>query len=133
MTFEHFGKGYTLADLLGTPLMLAALAVGIEASTRHPESPFGRVLNLRPLVFIGVLSYSLYLWQQPFLNRNADAFANAFPQNLAFAFLAALLSYLLIEKPLVGLRRRLERVDVPPPGETAVSERPVKGLEARAD
>jgi peptidoglycan/LPS O-acetylase OafA/YrhL len=128
LMLEYLGRGYTLADLLGTPPMLIALAIGIEATTRHADSLVGRMLNLRPLVFLGVLSYSLYLWQQPFLNRQSDAMANAFPQNLGFALLAALLSYLLVEKPLIGFRRRLERVEVPPPSEAPTHPRAVEGL-----
>ena len=133
VTLERFGRGYTLAYLLGTPRMLVALATGIEATTRHADSFVGRMLNVRPLVFLGVLSYSLYLWQQPFLNRQSDALANAFPQNLGFALLAALLSYLLVEKPLIGLRRRLERVEVPPPDAALTSAGAPENFAARTD
>jgi peptidoglycan/LPS O-acetylase OafA/YrhL len=55
---------------------------------------------------VGLLSYSLYLWQQLFLNRNSAAWVNAFPQNLAFAVAAALGSYFLLEKPFLRLRHR---------------------------
>jgi peptidoglycan/LPS O-acetylase OafA/YrhL len=67
----------------------------------------GQVLNWKPIAFIGVLSYSLYLWQQLFLNRNSVAWVNAFPQNLFFAVAAALGSYFLLEKPFLRLRHRL--------------------------
>jgi peptidoglycan/LPS O-acetylase OafA/YrhL len=67
----------------------------------------GRFLNWRPIAFAGLLSYSLYLWQQLFLNRNSGAWVNAFPQNLCFAIAAALGSYYLFEKPFLRLRRRL--------------------------
>jgi peptidoglycan/LPS O-acetylase OafA/YrhL len=106
--------GYLLVDVAGTPIMLAAIATLIEASTRHAGSLAGRFLNARPVAFLGVLSYSLYLWQQPFLNRHADAPFTEFPQNLALAFAAALLSYFLVERPLLGLRRRLGRSPVLP-------------------
>lgn len=29
-----------------------------------PRSPFGRLMGLRPLAFLGILSYGLYLWNQ---------------------------------------------------------------------
>ena len=109
---------YTAADLVGSPIMLAAIAVGIESSTRHAETWGGRALNSRPLanLFIGVLSFSLYLWQQPFLDRHDASLLTAFPINLVLAVACAILSYGLIERPMLGLRRRLERIPTGIPG-----------------
>ena len=53
---------------------------------------------------VGVLRYSLYLWQEPFLSQS-NAWINAFPQNLAFTVAASPGSYLLLERPLLALRR----------------------------
>jgi len=64
------------------------------------------MLEARPLVFIGGLSYSLYLWQQPFVNRHADGIINSFPFHLLLAFGAALVSYYLVEQPVLALRMR---------------------------
>jgi peptidoglycan/LPS O-acetylase OafA/YrhL len=100
---------HTAAILLGSPLMNIGIALLIESSTRHASSLAGRLLNWKPVVFLGVLSYSLYLWQSPFLNHRSSAWIHAFPQNLIFAFLAALASYALIERPFVRLRRKLRR------------------------
>lgn len=99
----------TVAILLGSPVMNVCIALLIESSTRHASSLAGRFLNWKPVVFLGVLSYSLYLWQLPFFDHRSNAWMNAFPQNLMFAFLAALSSYFLIERPFVRLRRRLRR------------------------
>ncbi|MGH8274219.1 MAG: acyltransferase family protein [Gammaproteobacteria bacterium] len=101
-------SGYTLVNLLGSPVLNVCIALLIESSTRHASSLAGRFLNWRPIAFLGVLSYSLYLWQQPFLDRHSDAWVNAFPQNLALAFVAALLSYFVVEHAFLGLRRRLK-------------------------
>jgi peptidoglycan/LPS O-acetylase OafA/YrhL len=102
-------SGYTLVELLFSPVLNVGVALLIEASTRHVHSLAGRLLNWRPLVYIGVLSYSLYLWQQPFLNRHSHAWWNAFPQNIACAFACALLSYFLVERSFLGLRKRMAR------------------------
>jgi peptidoglycan/LPS O-acetylase OafA/YrhL len=104
-------SGYTLVELVFSPVLNIGIALLIESSTRHADSLAGRFLNWKPVAFLGVLSYSLYLWQQPFLNRHSDAWWNAFPQNVACAFVCALLSYLLIERAFLGLRKRLERTD----------------------
>jgi peptidoglycan/LPS O-acetylase OafA/YrhL len=94
----NLGLGVTIGNL--------GIAMAIHRSVRHPEFPVGRVLESRPLVFIGALSYSLYLWQQPFLNRRADGWFASFPFHLALAFGAALVSYYLVEKPVLALRMR---------------------------
>jgi len=76
---------HTAVILLGSPLMNVCIALLIESSTRHASSLAGRLLNWKPVVFLGVLSYSLYLWQSPFLNHRSDAWLHAFPQNLVCA------------------------------------------------
>jgi peptidoglycan/LPS O-acetylase OafA/YrhL len=74
-----------------------------------PQGWTTKLLNWWPLVFLGQMSYSLYLWQQPFLNRNSRAWFSAFPVNLCLAFAAALCSYYLIERPFLALRERVEK------------------------
>lgn len=101
--------GYTIAMLFGSPVLNVGVALLVESCTRHERSLAGRVLNWKPLAALGVLSYSLYLWQQPFLDRHSAAWINAFPQNLAFAFAAALLSYWVVERAFLGLRSRMRR------------------------
>jgi peptidoglycan/LPS O-acetylase OafA/YrhL len=95
--------------LLGETLVNLAIAVTIDWAIRHPTSRVGSLLNARPLVYVGMLSYSLYLWQQPLLNRYSPSWWCEFPQNVVFAGLAAVLSYSLIERPLLEWRRRLMR------------------------
>ncbi|MGB8009380.1 MAG: acyltransferase [Terriglobales bacterium] len=68
------------------------------------QSPY-RVLNLGPVVWLGKISYSLYLWQQLF---------DYSPRNLPWyeQFLAvglACLSYYLVEQPMLRLRERRSR------------------------
>lgn len=108
LLINRFGS-HTVAILLGSPVMNVCIALLIESSTRHASSLAGRFLNWKPMVFLGVLSYSLYLWQLPFFDHRSIAWMTAFPQNLTFAFLAALSSWFLIERPFVRLRRRLRR------------------------
>jgi peptidoglycan/LPS O-acetylase OafA/YrhL len=93
------GMAYTLNALLLTALTWAAI--------RRADSRFGRLLNHRVAAAVGVGSYSLYLWQQIFLDRTKDSPLTRFPQNLLLACAAALLSYHLVEKPFLGLKERL--------------------------
>jgi peptidoglycan/LPS O-acetylase OafA/YrhL len=99
--------GYTVVSVFGSSVINASLAVLIHRTVYLSRDSIGRVLNWKPIAFVGLLSYSLYLWQQLFLNRNSSAWINSFPQNLGFAVAAALGSYFLLEKPLLRLRQRL--------------------------
>jgi peptidoglycan/LPS O-acetylase OafA/YrhL len=89
---------------LGISVVNVVIAFGIDRSVRLPASPLGRVLNCRPAVFIGVLSYSIYLWQQPFL-LNAPSLS--LPIALLAVAVCATGSYYLIESPSLRLRARL--------------------------
>ena len=104
----NYLKGYPSVMLpVGETVLNISIALVIDWCLRNEESLLVKLLNNRQLVFIGVLSYSLYLWQQPFLNRNGDSFVNSAPFNLACVFLCALLSYYFVEKPFLGLRSKL--------------------------
>jgi peptidoglycan/LPS O-acetylase OafA/YrhL len=80
---------------------------------RNPFSAAGRVLNTWPLVQLGLLSYSLYLWQQLFINPQRWSSVTRFPVNLLWALAAACLCHWLIEKPALRLGRRF-RSTLPP-------------------
>jgi len=68
-----------------------------------------RVLNLAPVMWMGGLSYSLYLWQEPFLNSWSRDWFTAWPINLLLAFACAIISYYLVEIPFLKLKRYLTR------------------------
>ncbi|MFO0555598.1 MAG: acyltransferase [Polyangiaceae bacterium] len=106
----HLTHRYPSVSLpLGESINNIGVALFIDACLRQPKSLLGRVLDSRPLSYIGTLSYSLYLVQQPFINRTGSAWVNAFPQNLVCVAAGALASYYLIEKPFLDLRQRISR------------------------
>ena len=87
---------YTILPCLGVVLILVF--------TRESSLVY-RLLSLKPMVFIGILSYSLYLWHQPILAFiRADSLKHpsqtALLLGLAASFLLAWLSYRFFEKPL---------------------------------
>ena len=69
-------------------------------------------LNNRVMYAGGALSYSAYLWQQAFLNRNLHAWWTSFPVNLLLAFAAAAGSYFVVEKPFLKLGHRTKQRSV---------------------
>ncbi len=99
----------------GQSLCNLAIVLCVDRFVRFPKTLGGRLLNTRVLVYVGVLSYSLYLWQQLFLNEMDEVSSyTAFPQNVAFAVLAALASYYLIERPFLKLKRETRHPEPAP-------------------
>ena len=98
----YFAAGITVANI--------GIALTIDWCVTHTDGIVGSVLNAFPLVLIGWLSYSLYLWQQPFLDRSSTSALAAFPLNILLAVGFAALSYVAVERPALRLRRRLERL-----------------------
>ncbi len=95
--------------LLGETVMNLSIAVSADWAMRRSDTAVGRFLNLPAVSFIGVLSYSLYLWQQIFLNRGSASPYCAFPLNVILTVAMAMVSYLLIEAPFLRLRNAIER------------------------
>lgn len=66
-------------------------------------------LNNRIFNFVGVLSYSLYMWQGLFLRTGSgsEIWFQQFPQNLVFSFLAAIVSFYAIERYFLKWKSQL--------------------------
>lgn len=122
-----YGAAYLsrpLAYIAGQTLANIGIVLLLLHVITHPQGLAGRVLNTRPLIALGVLSYSLYLWQEPFLYFRGTSWFTAFPQNIALAFAAASASYFLVERPFLALKERLGRrssgASAPPPSVDAL-------------
>jgi len=95
--------------------LLVILTPMIFSTILHPESLVGRFLELYPLRVLGRISYSVYLWQQFFCGDGALAgpersflgHLQHFPWNVLFSLGFGLLSYFVIEKPMIRLGHRL--------------------------
>ena len=100
-------RTYTLVNAFGFSLICLVIALAIDWAVSNSAGKIGSFLNSRVMVAIGLLSYSLYLWQQPFLNRHQTVPITAFPMSLVATAIAATASYLLVERPLLAWRSRL--------------------------
>jgi peptidoglycan/LPS O-acetylase OafA/YrhL len=91
-----------LVAALGTTVTAVAIAAMVAYVVVDANSIAGRFLNLRLMRHVGLISYSIYLWQELF---TAD------PRRFGFGVYllilgAAELSFWLIEKPVMRLRKR---------------------------
>ncbi len=98
-----------LSCFIGETITNVAIALLIERVVRAPDTGFGQLLNTRPMVFIGTISYSLYIWQQPFLHEGSTLVLRPVLLGLALVFALALASHYLVERPTLRLRASLER------------------------
>ena len=109
---------FSIARFHYLPPLFECIAVAglIAASLLHPNSIFAKPLAFAPLVWLGTVSYSIYLWQELFMPlRSPLAFCVALP-------LLALSSYYLIELPCTRFGHKLTTpLALEPPSETVVS------------
>jgi peptidoglycan/LPS O-acetylase OafA/YrhL len=92
------------ANAINPSLVAAATAIIVLYLITRTRSMAAGILNHGILRHIGVLSYSLYLWQQMFMMHQLHFYWVGY----VYAFLAAETSFWLIERPSLRLRRRLE-------------------------
>jgi peptidoglycan/LPS O-acetylase OafA/YrhL len=94
---NKLGGSVRLYILVVMTAMNLGVAATIDWSIRNADSWIGRILEYKAVAFIGVVSYSLYLWQQPFLDYRDGAAIGSVPTRLLFLSAAALASYHFIE------------------------------------
>jgi peptidoglycan/LPS O-acetylase OafA/YrhL len=68
-----------------------------------------KFLNLKALSFIGILSYSIYIWQQLFLSNDTRFPPAKYPINLLFLALVPVLSYFYYEKFFLKLKKHFAK------------------------
>lgn len=88
------------------PLIFLTLAFCLHRSQIAPDTAVGQLLNWRPLAWLGSISYSLYLWQQPFLAPSEPGRLHWLPIALLLSVLFAWASFHLVERPFLRLRDR---------------------------
>jgi peptidoglycan/LPS O-acetylase OafA/YrhL len=92
------GERTTLAESVLIPLLLAGTIL-------RPEGALSRVLESRPMRWVGKISYSLYLWQQFFLlcpvKRWPLSLFHGFPLCIFASVAFAAMSYYFLELPMM--------------------------------
>jgi peptidoglycan/LPS O-acetylase OafA/YrhL len=101
------------------PALSAVQAVGIALVLswilQHPDALVTSLLEMRPVAFIGRISYGIYIWQGFFLMTGPGTHSNRlwaqmFPQNIILTLTTAMISYFFIEAPFLRLKDRFSRI-----------------------
>jgi peptidoglycan/LPS O-acetylase OafA/YrhL len=89
----------------------------VASTLLRPQSALGWILELAPVRFLGRISYSIYIWQmlffpfwahvQPSHSKLLEAIQTSGWRYVALVA-ASLISYFLIEKPMVKIGHRLD-------------------------
>jgi peptidoglycan/LPS O-acetylase OafA/YrhL len=98
----------------GFGLVAASVAAVIACVVLRPRSALARAMSLRPLVWLGVISYGVYLWHWPVIvalsgARTGLSGASLLALRLGVTMAAALLSFHLLERPIREQRWHLRR------------------------
>lgn len=72
------------------------------------ENKLISLLEWKPVAFTGKISYGLYIWQGLFLRTGpgSEWWPQQFPQNVIFTIGVAVLSFYIIEKPVLRWKKR---------------------------
>jgi peptidoglycan/LPS O-acetylase OafA/YrhL len=97
-----------IVDLRSLQSLILTLMVCSSSivNARIPKAIFANPL----ILFIGRISYSLYIWQQPFLGPSKSAFLSslsALPLKYTAVVIVAYLSYRFVERPMIRYVRVL--------------------------
>jgi peptidoglycan/LPS O-acetylase OafA/YrhL len=91
------------------PIVALVLPMILYYTVSNSQNLFGKILEWRPLRWLGRISFSVYIWQMLFLvdGRHYLGAWQALPIALLPVFGCAVLSYYLIEKPFIAIGYRL--------------------------
>jgi peptidoglycan/LPS O-acetylase OafA/YrhL len=93
-----------------TPILLAVSGAALLIIFGSTPTPVSRVLALRPMVFLGLISYGIYLWHWPvlvFLRWNIGLTPVTFLGSVVLVIALAWLSYRFVETPIRHVRAPL--------------------------
>jgi peptidoglycan/LPS O-acetylase OafA/YrhL len=114
----------TLLEAMSGP----AIALVVARAVVDSQTLIGRGLNARAVVWIGQLSYSLYLWQQLFTRPTLEREPLPVPLAVGCIIACAMLSYYIVERPLLQARARLRGTSAASPvsADAAATPRPAR-------
>jgi len=110
-----FGASIFYGMTFGFTILAFGAALVLAATISNPGGILVKFLRLRPLVWIGRLSYGLYLWHFPVFALAPGWLSTSRPGLTMFTkvfvtFLCATFSYYLVERPCLNFKKRFSVV-----------------------
>jgi len=99
----YFHKLWAATNYSVESLLLTVIIANILL---QPQAWYTRLLKTRVLVFLGTISYSIYLWQQLFCFSFNTTVTGQFPLNIVCAIGVGYLSYRFIERPFLLVKSK---------------------------
>lgn len=96
----------TLYVLVGISALNLLIVFALDYVVTNHQTFIGRVLNASPVVFIGSISYSLYIWQQLILGPD---FRIPILARIVLVFSVSFIMYRLVERPTSTVRGYFEQ------------------------
>lgn len=107
-----FSNKHPFFSGIGMLLCAVLIALFISISVIHEDTFLNKFLNLNYIRLIGVLSYSLYIWQQLFTYKQPwkdwFMYGDSIVLNTCALFLVACISYYFYEKKFIKLKNRFK-------------------------
>lgn len=106
---------YAIPSLLVNTVLYALVGLLIINNITYSTGLIFRFLNSRIMIGIGLISYSLYIWQQLFMVSETFSPGSSrlpwydFPVNIILLIMISVFSYRFYETPLRKLRKRFEQ------------------------
>jgi peptidoglycan/LPS O-acetylase OafA/YrhL len=109
----------------GGLVILSVATAAVVAALVYPRALFGRVIGMRPMQWVGVRSYGIYLWHYPIIVLTTPLLARpnltrSFFQ-IAATFAVAAMSWRLVEDPIRSGTWRRPRLPARQPGRLKTS------------
>ncbi len=100
-----YGKMAYIALPFGGLFISVSIMFLIFAYVNPTPNLLYKLLNSKILIHIGVLSYSIYVWQQYFFVGKELVWYRVWPLNILVIYVISLASYYLCEQPFLRMRR----------------------------
>jgi peptidoglycan/LPS O-acetylase OafA/YrhL len=108
---------YSLDKIKMPPVTVAAFLLLGGCVLPLRSGVLARSLSWRPLAYVGVVSYSIYVWQGPVIHQVYDSLDRGLAAVLLGPLMIAVgvLSFRVVETPFLRLRRRWSPASAPQP------------------